>query len=187
MWSWLIFGVESYMWAMGIFPFVSSVCRCWVIRYRENPLANYVITKERITGSINYPSIFLTWYEGPLCIDYLMIDSFGCTVSAGIHPPDPFHLIAGFQRFRNALCICHLLYQPKKKRRLGITSKTALFCCGSERTLHGEAAAEEIGVRPNLVCLWATKRYFAVFAYEFEPSHSLSLKNHYYYRNKSHQ
>ena len=38
-----------------------------------------------------------------------------------------------------------------KKRRLGITSKTALFCCGSERTLHGETAAEEIGVRPNLV------------------------------------
>ena len=35
-----------------------------------------------------------------------------------------------------------------KKRRLGITPKTALFCCGSERTLHGEAAAEEIGVRP---------------------------------------
>ena len=35
-----------------------------------------------------------------------------------------------------------------KKRHLGITSKTALFCCGSERTLHGEAAAEEIGVRP---------------------------------------
>ena len=39
-----------------------------------------------------------------------------------------------------------------KKRRLGITSKTALFCCGSERTLHGETAAEEIGVRPN-TCL----------------------------------
>lgn len=35
-----------------------------------------------------------------------------------------------------------------KKRRLGITPKTALFCCGSERTFHGEAAAEEIGVRP---------------------------------------
>ena len=35
-----------------------------------------------------------------------------------------------------------------KKRRLGITSKAALFCCGSERTLHGETAAEEIGVRP---------------------------------------
>ena len=44
-----------------------------------------------------------------------MIDSFGCTVSAGIHPPDPFHLIVGFQRFRNALSICHLFYQPKKK------------------------------------------------------------------------
>ncbi|WP_337591670.1 hypothetical protein [Vescimonas sp.] len=38
-----------------------------------------------------------------------------------------------------------------KKRRLEITSKTALSCCGSERTLHGETAAEEIGVRPNLV------------------------------------
>ena len=38
-----------------------------------------------------------------------------------------------------------------KKRHLGITPKTALFCSGSERTLHGEAAAEEIGVRPNLV------------------------------------
>ena len=45
-----------------------------------------------------------------------MIDSFGCTVSAGIHPPDPFHLVVDFQRFRNALSICHLLYQPKKKR-----------------------------------------------------------------------
>ena len=38
-----------------------------------------------------------------------------------------------------------------KKRHLGITPKTALFCSGLERTLHGEAAAEEIGVRPNLV------------------------------------
>ena len=61
---------------------------------------------------------------------------------------DPFHLVVGFQRFRNALSICHLLYQPKKKRRLEITPKTALFCCGSERTFYGEAAAEEIGVRP---------------------------------------
>ena len=32
-----------------------------------------------------------------------MIDSFGCTVSAGIYPPDPLHLVVGFQRFRNAL------------------------------------------------------------------------------------
>mgnify|MGYP007099250019 FL=1 len=34
---------------------------------------------------------------------------------------------------------------------IGITPKTALFRFGSERTLHGEAAAEEIGVRPNLI------------------------------------
>ena len=45
--------------------------------------------------------------------------------------------------------------QIVKKRRLEITSKTALFCCGSERTLHGETAAEEIGVRP--IPVW--KRY----------------------------
>ncbi|WP_295049680.1 hypothetical protein [Ruminococcus sp.] len=38
--------------------------------------------------------------------------------------------------------------QIAKKRRPGITSKTALFCCGSERTFHSKAAAEEIGVRP---------------------------------------
>ncbi len=41
--------------------------------------------------------------------------------------------------------------QIAKKRRLGITSKTALFCCGSERTRHGKTTAEKIGVRPNLV------------------------------------
>ena len=40
----------------------------------------------------------------------------------------------------------------QKKHRPGITSKTALFCCGSERTFHGKATAEEKGVRPNLVC-----------------------------------
>lgn len=73
---------------------------------------------------------------------------FRMHVSAGIHPPDPFQLVVGFQRFHNALRICHLLYQSKKKRRLGITSKTALFCCGSERTFYGETTAEEIGVRP---------------------------------------
>ena len=41
--------------------------------------------------------------------------SCGCTVSAGIHPPDPFHLVAGVQRFRNALSICLFFYQPKEK------------------------------------------------------------------------
>ena len=41
--------------------------------------------------------------------------------------------------------------QIAKMRRLEILPKTALFCFGSERTLYGEAAAEEIGVRPNLV------------------------------------
>ena len=46
----------------------------------------------------------------------------------------------------------------QEKRRLGITSKTALFCCGSERTLYGETAAEEIGVRPIPVWVYATKK-----------------------------
>ena len=33
----------------------------------------------------------------------MVIGSFGYTVSAGVHPPDPFQLVVGFQRFRNAL------------------------------------------------------------------------------------
>lgn len=32
----------------------------------------------------------------------------------GVHPPDPLHLVAGFQRFRNVLSICHFFYQPKE-------------------------------------------------------------------------
>jgi len=48
-----------------------------------------------------------------------------------------------------------------KKRRLGITPKTALFCCGSERTLYGETAAEEVCVRPIPVWQCATKKIFS--------------------------
>lgn len=33
----------------------------------------------------------------------------------GVHPPDPLHLVAGFQCFRNALSICLFFYQPKEK------------------------------------------------------------------------
>ena len=33
----------------------------------------------------------------------------------GVHPPDPLHLVAGFQRFRNALSIRLFFYQPKEK------------------------------------------------------------------------
>ena len=39
----------------------------------------------------------------------------------------------------------------------------ALFCCGSERTLYGKTAAEEIGVRPIPVCLWGTKKMDCIF------------------------
>lgn len=80
-----------------------------------------------------------------------MIDSFGCTVSAGIHPPDPFHLVAGFQRFRNALCICHLLYQPKKKllcpsvnvRKIGVQ-----FATCQQRGISHTAILPEIAEMP---------------------------------------
>ena len=50
-----------------------------------------------------------------LCIDNICLNYFKCSAADIIHPSDPFHLVAGFQRFRNALCICHLFYQPKKK------------------------------------------------------------------------
>ena len=80
-----------------------------------------------------------------------MIDSFGCTVSAGVHPPDPFHLVAGFQRFRNALSICHLLYQPKKKllclsvnvRKIGVQ-----FAAGQQVGIAHTAMLLEIAAMP---------------------------------------
>ena len=80
-----------------------------------------------------------------------MIDSFGCTVSAGIHPPDPLHLVAGFQRFRNALSICHLFYQPKKKflclpvniRKIGIQ-----FAAGQQIGISHTVVLPEIAEMP---------------------------------------
>lgn len=80
-----------------------------------------------------------------------MIDSFGCTVSAGIHPSDPFHLVVGFQRFRNALSICHLLYQPKKKllclsvniRKMGVQ-----FTAGQQVGISHTAMLLEIAEMP---------------------------------------
>ena len=80
-----------------------------------------------------------------------MIDSFGCTVSAGIHPPDPFHLIVGFQRFRNALRICHLLYQPKKKRlRLPVNTRKmgVQFATGQQVGIAHTAMILEIAEMP---------------------------------------
>ena len=50
-----------------------------------------------------------------LCIDNIYLDYFKCSAADIIHPPEPFHLVVGFQRFGNTICICHLLYQPKKK------------------------------------------------------------------------
>lgn len=52
------------------------------------------------------------YINGPDGLDQQVVRMHGL---GGVHPPDPLHLVAGFQRFRNALCICHLLYQPKKK------------------------------------------------------------------------
>ena len=50
-----------------------------------------------------------------LCENQFCIYDLHRSVSDAVHLSDPFHLVAGFQRFRNALCICHLFYQPKKK------------------------------------------------------------------------
>ena len=50
-----------------------------------------------------------------LCIDNIYLDYFKFSAADIIHPPDPFHLVVGFQRFGNTICICHLLYQPRKK------------------------------------------------------------------------
>ena len=80
-----------------------------------------------------------------------MIDSFGCTVSAGIHPPDPFHLVAGFQFFRNSLCFCHLLYQPKKKflcLQVNICKIGIQFTAGQQIGISHTVALSEIAEMP---------------------------------------
>lgn len=53
------------------------------------------------------------YINGPDGLDQQVVRMHGL---GRVHPPDPFHLVAGFQRFRNALSICHLFYYPKKKR-----------------------------------------------------------------------
>ena len=42
----------------------------------------------------------------------------------------------------------HNRYYNRKSAVLGLLPGRRFFCCGSERTFHGETAAEEIGVRP---------------------------------------
>ena len=52
------------------------------------------------------------YINGPDGLDQQVVRIHGL---GGVHPPDPLHLVAGVQRFRNALSICHLFYYPKKK------------------------------------------------------------------------
>lgn len=58
------------------------------------------------------PAVFLLFFS---CINQLIVCNLRCPISDAVHLPDPFHLVTGFQRFRNALCICNLFYQPKKQ------------------------------------------------------------------------
>ena len=51
------------------------------------------------------------YINGPDGLDQQVVRMHGL---GGVHPPDPFHLVAGFQRFRNALSICLFFYQPKE-------------------------------------------------------------------------
>ena len=64
------------------------------------------------------------YINGPDGLDQQVVRMHGL---GGVHPPDPLHLVAGVQRFRNALSICHLLYQPKKKLLcLSVNRKSAV-------------------------------------------------------------
>lgn len=50
-----------------------------------------------------------------LCENQFCIYDLHSSVSDAAHLSDPFHLVAGFQFFRNSLCICRLFCKPKKK------------------------------------------------------------------------
>ena len=86
-----------------------------------------------------------------LCENQFCIYDLYSSVPDAVHPPDPFHLVAGFQRFRNALCICHLLYQPKKKffclsvniHKIGIQ-----FTAGQQIGISSTVALSEIAEMP---------------------------------------
>ena len=56
------------------------------------------------------------YINGPDGLDQQVVRMHGL---GGVHPPDPLHLVAGVQRFRNALSICHLLYQRRKSAASG--------------------------------------------------------------------
>lgn len=51
------------------------------------------------------------YINGPDGLDQQVVRMHGL---GEVHPPDPLHLVAGVQRFRNALSIRHLFYYPKK-------------------------------------------------------------------------
>lgn len=77
-------------------------------------------------------------------VNQFTVYNLRCTTLYVVHLPDPFHLVTGFQRFRNARCICNLFYQPKKQL-LGLP----INICKITIQL---AASQQIGIE-----------YFAVF------------------------
>ena len=62
-----------------------------------------------------------------LCENQFCIYDLHSSVSDAVHLSDPFHLVAGVQRFRNALCICHLFYQPNPQKQ-GAGILCCIFC-----------------------------------------------------------
>ncbi len=72
------------------------------------------------------------YINGPDGLDQQVVRMHGL---GGVHPPDPLHLVAGVQRFRNALSIRHLLYYPKKsavsgslpRRRFSVVDQSEHF------------------------------------------------------------
>ena len=53
-----------------------------------------------------------TEQSSPLHIDQVSLYHLLRLIMDTVHPPDPFHLIGGFQFFGDTLCLCHLLDHP---------------------------------------------------------------------------
>ena len=71
------------------------------------------------------------YINGPDGLDQQVVRMHGL---GGLHPLDPLHLVAGFQRFRNSLSICLFFYQPKEKLlRLSVNiRKTGIQFAGGQ-------------------------------------------------------
>ena len=86
-----------------------------------------------------------------LAVNYILIYDFYGSVANVIHPSNPLKLIFRFESFCNTLCLCHLLYQPKKHifcLPVNIGKITVQLVAGKQGDIQRPAVAFEVSAMP---------------------------------------